>query len=469
MTDIVTADTLHRTAKYFMDTGRAATHAQAMGILQEFGLRIEAGPEVEISRDHQIALLTLVNAARRTFLGGVHVTGASRAPLLVPLADAESVECAVQALGGQTGRHPRSDWPVALIGSTDFTSSDAPCWRLTWDGWRGGVLPTRHYPIRLAEQSCGGLAPALAAAACASEAFTFYSGTHAMAGRRGAGLSLWRPGADWLSPDDSEAALAFLPSRIWLIGLGNLGQAYLWMLAALPYRDPRDVDLVLQDYDRVAQSNDSTSVLTQQQMIGRRKTRAVAEWLERRGFNTILEERRFSQFTHRSPQEPAVALCGVDNSHARAALEEADFELVVESGLGAGTSSFKNFSLHTFPSSLSAAKLWSTESGALVPDVRSMPAYDPSMHSHLDECGLAQLASRTVGIPFVALTAAALAIAELLRRLHGGPALELISGSMSALEDIEISSATCGPYEFGHCPIADSINRHTAHQAVVPA
>ena len=76
MTDIVTADTLHRTAKYFMDTGRAATHAQAMGILHEFGLRIEVGPEVETSRDHQIALLTLVNAARRTFLGGIHVTGA---------------------------------------------------------------------------------------------------------------------------------------------------------------------------------------------------------------------------------------------------------------------------------------------------------------------------------------------------------------------------------------------------------
>jgi hypothetical protein len=240
------------------------------------------------------------------------------------------------------------------------------------------------------------------------------------------------------------------------------------MLAALPYRDARDVDLVLQDYDCFAQSNDSTSVLTQQEMIGRRKTRAVAEWLDRRGFNTIVEERRFSQFTHRSPQEPAVALCGVDNSHARAALEQADFELVVESGLGAGTNSFKNFSLHTFPSSLSAAKLWSIGNGAPVPDVRSMPAYDPSRHSQLDECGLAQLASRTVGIPFVGLTAAALAIAELLRRLHGGPALELISGSMSALEDIETSFVACGPYEFGHCPIADSIDRHPAHEASVP-
>lgn len=461
MTDIVTADTLHRTAKYFMDTGRAATHTQAMGILQEFGLRIQVGPEVGMSRDHQIALLTLVNAARRTFLGGIHVTGSLAVPLLVPLADAETLESAVQALGGQTKGDPRGESPVALIGSADFKSADAPCWRLTWDGWRGGVLPTHHYPIRLAEQSCSGLAPALAAAVCASEVFMFYSGTHAMAGRRPAGLSLWRPGADWLAPDDSEVALAFLPSRIWLIGLGNLGQAYLWMLAALPYRDPRDVDLVLQDYDHVAPSNDSTSVLTQQEMIGRRKTRAVAEWLDRRGFNTIIEERRFSEFTHRSPQEPAVALCGVDNSHSRAELEGADFGLVVESGLGAGTNSFKNFSLHTFPSSLSAAKLWSKGPAAQEPQVGSMPAYDPLAHPHLDECGLAQLASRTVGVPFVGLTAAALAIAELLRRLHGGLALELISGSMSTLEDIELSPLTSGPYEFGHCPVADPINSHS--------
>ncbi len=45
----------------------------------------------------------------------------------------------------------------------------------------------------------------------------------------------------------------------------------------------------------------------------------------------------------------------------------------------------------------------------------------------MDECGLTQLASRTVGVPFVGLIAAALAIAELLRRLHGGTAIEIAS------------------------------------------
>ena len=65
MNDIVTHETLHRTAKYFMDSGRAASHEDAMDLLRDFGLYIEVGPEVATSRDHQIALLTLVGYAMR--------------------------------------------------------------------------------------------------------------------------------------------------------------------------------------------------------------------------------------------------------------------------------------------------------------------------------------------------------------------------------------------------------------------
>ena len=67
MPKTVTAESLHRTAKYFMDSGQARSHGEAMAMLRRFGLNIVVGPEVHASRDHQIALLTLVNAARRTF------------------------------------------------------------------------------------------------------------------------------------------------------------------------------------------------------------------------------------------------------------------------------------------------------------------------------------------------------------------------------------------------------------------
>jgi len=453
VSEFISHDNLHRTAKYFMDNGRVGSHDEAMDTLRSFGLSIELGPEAAISRDHQVALLTLVNTGRRTFLGGVHVTGTPDAPLLVPVADATTLKQAVRLLGGQLVDQPIPNWPVAMIGNGHRASNSFPSWRVTWDGWRGGVIPSRDEQ-HLPERPSAGLAPALAAAVCAAELFAFYAGDHPLAGRRATGMSLWNPSSEWLSIDDAEPPISFLPSRLWIVGLGNLGQAYLWLLTCLPYRDYGDVEVVLQDYDRIAPANESTSVLTSEPMVGRMKTRAIAEWLEARGFRTCLEERRFGKATRRAPHEPAVALCGVDNALARASLEEAGFGLVVETGLGAGPQAFRNFSLHTFPSSLSAAEIWGSGADTGTPDVRTMPAYRPSNYPGLDECGLTQLASRTVGVSFVGLTAASLALAELLRRLHNGRALEIASGSLAALEDTEFTETRRALYDFGHVPTA---------------
>ena len=247
-----------------------------------------------------------------------------------------------------------------------------------------------------------------------------------------AGLSLWHPGADWLVGDPTERALAFLPSRLWLIGLGNLGQAFAWLLACLPYGDRSKVDLLLQDFDRIAPANESTSLLSFKTDVGRRKSRVVSEWLEARGFSTMLEERRFGDWTKRGPDEPGVALCGVDNAYARSALDKPGFDLVIEAGLGAGPHAFRSISMHSFPASRTAEQIWSRDIGRTDSSIENMPAYQALKRDGMDSCGLTQLASRTVGVPFVGLIAATLVVAELLRRLHGGTALELASGSVAA-------------------------------------
>ena len=86
---------------------------------------------------------------------------------------------------------------------------------------------------------------------------------------------LWRPKAhaDWLAGDTEEPHLTYLPSQLWLIGLGHLGQAYLWGLGILPYRHPKELSLVLQDVDIVTDSTESTSVLTRAEHVGQKKTR----------------------------------------------------------------------------------------------------------------------------------------------------------------------------------------------------
>jgi hypothetical protein len=461
MAESITHETLHRGAKYFMDTGRAKSAPEAMGILRSFGLSIGVGPEVAASRDHQVALLSLVNCAHRTLLGGIEVFGVPHAPNLTRLARAESIDAAVEELGGTLAGKPHHGWPIAGVGTANECLNESYAWQLTWNGWRGGVTPLSR-GLRLDEAPCGGLAPVLSAAACAAEAFLFHAGDHAMVGRRSSGLSLWNPGVDWLSPDDSEPAIAYLPSNLWLIGLGNLGQAYLWTLGCLNFARPADVELLLQDFDRIASSNISTSLLSSSAIVGQMKTRAAAAWVERQGFRCLLEERRFGRQTCRGPSEPAVALCGVDNTLARQHLERVGFEWVIETGLGAGPEAFKNFSLHTFPSSRSAATLWSenqmaTRAQPLTLElIAQLPAYQTALYPDLDECGVAQLASRTVGVPFVGLTAATLAIAEVLRRLHGGMILEVLSGSSAVLEDIETVWRPSETYAFGHTDAARS-------------
>jgi hypothetical protein len=294
----------------------------------------------------------------------------------------------------------------------------------------------------------------LAAACCAAEAFTWHAKDHIMAGYRHLGLSLWTPGTNWLEVDESEPALAWLPSQLWLIGLGNLGQAYAWALATLPYTECEEVKLVLQDDDRLAKSNDSTSMLSFLRDVGHRKVRRIGAWLDARGFNTYLLESRFGKWTTRTADDPAVALCGVDNPVARTALEYPGFGLVVEAGLGAGPEAFRSLALHTFPASRRADDIWSRDAGAVTANVEDMPAYRAMKEAGADACGLTQLASRTVGVPFVGLIAGVLVIAELLRRLHGGVALELATGSTSALNALETVPMQAGHYAFGHVPVA---------------
>lgn len=442
-------ETLHRTAKFFMDNGRAASHEEAMAILGQFGLAIRVGREVATSPHHQAALLTLVNTARRTFLGGVEVEGLPDCASLTRLAPGRPLIQAVGEFGGKVVGRASEGWPLALIGDAEPAASSAPCWRLTWEGWRGGVVPTR-YDRRLAETDAIALAPALAAAACTAEVFSYHAGDHPMAGHRTAGLSLWQPGFDWLATEPTEPVLTYLPSRLWLIGLGNLGQAFAWLLALLPYGDPAGMQLMLQDFDRIAPSNDSTSLLSFLSDVGRRKSRTVGDWLEARGFEVFLDERQFGPWTRRADDEPGTALCGVDNALARAALDTAGFELIVEVGLGAGPQAFRSISMHTFPASRSAAEIWTRQVALAADNFENQPAYQALKDGGMDACGVTQLASRTVGVPFVGLAGGCLAIAELLRRLNGGVALEFTAGSVAALEDLESGALSASPYASGH-------------------
>ena len=337
------------------------------------------------------------------------------------------------ALGGRIAE-PAADTPVIEIGGTPSARRAPFHIRAVFAGWRGGIVPAPAETVPVPAPIMA-LAPMLAAALAVNEAFLYVSGHAGIAGRRSVGLSLWDPApeCDWLGGSGTEPVLLLLPARLWLIGLGHLGQAYLWALGLLPFARPQDLSLVMQDIDIITPSTESTSILSDATLINIKKTRAMAAWAERRGFTTAIHERLFDASFRRQDDEPAVALCGLDNGAGRQALDRVGFDFVVEAGLGRGHRDFRAVRLHTLPASRPASQIWR---GAQADEqVEDRPAYKAMLTSGvLDRCGVTLLAGKAVGAPFVGAAAATLALSEVLRLLHGGAVHELIDIDLKAPE-----------------------------------
>lgn len=433
MTTQISADSLHRLVKHAIDSGVAASIEEAKALFQGYKLAVEVDPAAAGDPVQQATLLTTVALGRRVFLGGVTVTGPLDTPLALAMPFGRTLAEAVVTLGGTCGA-ATEETPTIVIGGGARERRDGFCIRTATAGWRGGILPI-HSDLQPTGGSAIPLSGMLAAGLAVNEAFLSVSGNSSAAGRWPLGLSLWYPGrqVDWLETDGSEPALTYLPSRLWLIGLGHLGQAYLWGLGLLPYRNPAEVALVLQDIDIVTESTESTSILTEAAMLGQKKTRAMAAWAERRGFTTSLQERMFAADFRRQADEPAIALCGLDNGAGRRALDQVGFDLVVEAGLGRGYRDFRTMRLHVLPGRRPASDIWKQNGEG--EKIEDRPAYAKLMADGvLDRCGMTLLAGKAVGAPFVGSIAATLALSEVLRVLHGGPLNQLIDINLLSLD-----------------------------------
>ncbi|MBI3803602.1 MAG: thiamine biosynthesis protein ThiF [Nitrospirae bacterium] len=419
------AETLHRLVKQAIDSGIAANVEEAEALFRGYRLCFSIEAAEACHPNHQAALLTGIALARRVFLGGVTVVGNLDVPLRVPLPLGHTLQEAALALGAQYGQSEITDLPCVFIGGTPRVRGESFRVRAVFAGWRGGVIPA-HSEFPFSEEGTMSLAPMLASALAVSEAFFHVQGRTPVAGRRSVGLSLWQPSrTHWLEGNEEAPRLQYLPSSLWLIGLGHLGQAYLWALGLLPYPEPTGVSLVLQDVDVITPSTESTSILSTSSMIDVKKTRAMAEWAERRGFKTAIIERLFDASFTRNDNEPAIALCGLDNSLGRRALDQVGFPFVVEAGLGRGHRDFQSIRVHTLPGSRSAAEIW--KFAFEKEDLADRAAYRKMLNDgDLDRCGVTLLSGKAVGAPFVGAVAACLAISEVLRLLHGGPLNQLI-------------------------------------------
>jgi len=418
---------LSRISKLLIDRDETSVE-DASTQRKRFAVTLVCGADVAASRSLQIAVLTAANIAQRCFPGAVRLRlspGLAEASLLVwrrlkqTFADALSGVLGPDAIAAS--QDETDDWRL-LFGNVPRMPRAL---RVTFDGWIAKAGPADQVE-RMAEREFCSLASVLTGGLGVSELFLRFADISLTAARRTVGLSLWRPDLPISDPDALGLRIQSLPSELWVLGLGHLGNGYLWSVASLPYANAGDVKIFLNDFDRIQDANVETSMLFDGSLIGRLKTRACAEWLEARGFQTRLIERHFDGNFRRRDDEPGLALCGFDSNAARRDLATALFRHVAESGLGGTPDNFDTISFHTFPNPRSAADLWPDVTPAEI-DKLNLQAKrrvnENSAYTQLggDECGRLEIAGKSIAVPFVGAVASTLVIADVLRLLHRGP------------------------------------------------
>jgi hypothetical protein len=424
---VVHADSFHRLMKLLVDSGEAGTMDEALATFSQYGVRLVLGDDVAESPALQMIALTVINTAARSFQGNVEVRSVGDIALIVPGFEGTQLSDFAVWAGVNPNSSPAGTWPEITIGSvTGVTgSSNLTPWAAGWTFGIGGK----------AKSDADAFAPACVAAGAlaVSEAFSILRRDSPFAGRRAVSFSLWSMKADLAQPPTGTSPL--LDGGLWIIGLGHLGQAYCWTLSMM--RKKHTMQLVLQDVDVVTESTLTTSVLSGVADLKRMKTRAVADWMECRGFETRVVERRFDAATRVGPNEPLTALFGVDNPSARRTCEGAGFTTVLDAGLGSGHTDFRALRVRGFPGASSAARLWAGD--AARGNGQLAPAYRELVTKGADPCGVTTLATRSVGAPFVGCYAAAIVVAELLRRRAGEVGHDVIDLSLRNPELVEVA------------------------------
>lgn len=439
--DLIDRDRLHRTAKVALDLGLVTDIDSAHSYLEKLVLQVRVGPRLNKDLAAQAALLTAINTGHRAMLGGVRVTIEDDPELSLPWAQGQHLSTAIRAYGGTIVERHRPEHPVLVIGEPHDRTPVEMQLHTFCAGWSGGVAEAGEPAHRPAMPLAGVMAGALGV----SEIFQHALGS-STAARRNVGLSLWRPDVPWHSPEAGGPTLQYLPTGIWLLGLGHLGQANAWNLGCLPYEEPSKLVVHLVDFDTIIKANHATGLLTDASDVGRLKSRVVASELEQLGYRTRLIERRFGSDLTLDHNEPVLALAGFDKIEPRRALSDR-FGRVVDAGLGGGPTDYLDILIHAFPSQLTPEEAFPTRQAQ---DRPLVAAYENEIGRRIEQglepgtarCGVLELAGATPAAAFVGAIAGALSVADLLRFLHGGPQYETLNVDLRSPSDAIAPLAT---------------------------
>ena len=387
-----------RLAKILVDSENISFD-EAQAKLRALTMEIVVGRDAASPAAHA-AILTAASVASRTFVGGVRVTGAvdgfvnSALPLRAgSLAEAAAVVGASGFKGTSSQRIFVGANPAAEGGC-----SVSP-W---WQGWSAGTAETGESCCDVGDNPLPGIAAGALAVGVAFDVERQRCGEL----RREVGL--W-PVADTEAPNFAEV---FLPGALWLIGLGNLGQAFLWTLAALPYKNPSDVSLVVQDREEVTEENWGTSVLVKEEAYGILKTKVAEGWASDKGFDLRRLDCRLLGSDRLHNDDPRLALSGVDKIEVRKLMATVGFDCIVDAGLGRTASDFDKYRVTVFDRVRSIDKHFVGQTD--IPPRVDAPDGEPyhQLASEVGLCGAAEIGGASVAAPYVSAFAAAIAVSR---------------------------------------------------------
>ena len=242
---------------------------------------------------------------------------------------------------------------------------------------------------------------------------------------------------DWHKPDANGPAGFFLPKQAWCVGLGHLGQAYLWTLGLMPFSNPKSCFFILQDDDKVDETNLGPQILSNEDYIGDKKARVCSRFLTDLGFRTQIIEKPFTEYDQLEDWSHnfKILLLGVDNIKTRRIVDPSRFKIVLDGSTNGRLELFdsctiRNLNLISKPPS----KIWNSqpeESGVLHKNLQRM--FEQS-----GMCGQVKLLNKSISTPFVGLFCSALLIAELIRSLNQGTIHSSISGQMREVNSIQV-------------------------------
>lgn len=403
-----------RITKALTDALRVGSFAEAESRLNEICVTVVVGADQAATAAGQAAALTAISTAQKCF-GRVLLVLEADVFLVARLPIGKTLKEAAEQIGAliSTEVHADTTHTIFIGSSSAGVGLRIYCW---WDRWLAGLRKSREIigDSRLA------LSGVFSAALAVRQVFA--SILTSKKPHNDSTVSLWTP---WSAANLSETGpeVFDVPDQFWFLGMGHLGQGFVWNLCLMGIAEGR---AIIQDNQVVAEENEATSLLVSGEDLGQKKVRVAERWLSAAGWKADLVERRHYGDIILRADDPPYLLCGVDDVAPRQVMAGHGFEFMIDAGLGHGPYDFEGIQIRVVGKNGKFDDLWekkkvassANNDGKLDVDLenaRKQSAPYQDLEKAIGSCGIVKFAEASTSVPFVGAAAGALVIGYAIR------------------------------------------------------